>query len=66
MVKLESGDLKVGDTVKLIAGDGNEFTQEVASMQIAHAAIDIAKAGDEFGLKVDSEVKVRSAVVKIQ
>jgi len=35
-------------------------------MQIEHAAIDIAKKGDEFGLKVEKEVKSSSEVVKVK
>ena len=34
-------------------------------MQIEHANIDIAKKGDEFGLKVDKEVKPKTAVTKV-
>lgn len=66
VVKLTKGDLKAGDTVKLIAKDGGEFTQTVDSMQIERAKIDIAKKGDEFGLKVDKEVKAHSEVVKVK
>lgn len=65
VVKLKKGDLKVGDSLKLTAKDGTEFTQEVSSMQIERADIDIAKSGDEFGLKVKKEVKENSDVVKI-
>lgn len=64
VVKLAKGDLKVGDQIKLIAKDGTEFTQEISSMQIEHANIDIAKSGDEFGLKTDKEPKSDSAVLK--
>lgn len=66
VIKLDKGDLKVGDKIKLIGKDGSEFTQEVTSMQIEHANIDIAKSGDEFGLKTDSVVKTNSEVVKLQ
>ncbi|MEK9146901.1 MAG: hypothetical protein AAB639_01755 [Patescibacteria group bacterium] len=66
VIKLAKGDLKVGDKIKLIAKDGSEFTQEVSSMQIEHANIDIAKARDEFGLKTDNVVKTNSEVVKLQ
>ena len=52
MIKLDKGDLKVGDSVKIVDKAGNESTQEVTSMQIEHADIDIAKAKDQFGLKV--------------
>lgn len=65
VVKLTKGDLKVGDKVKLVDKNGEEFTQEISSMQIEHASIDIAKSGDEFGLKVDSSAKPNSPVVKV-
>lgn len=65
VVKLVSGDLKVGDKVKLTDSEGEEFKQEIKSMQIEHAKIEIAKKGDEFGLKVDKSVKDKSSVVKV-
>jgi len=64
VVKLAGGDLKVGDKVKLTDTTGEEFEQEIKSMQIEHAKIEIAKKGDEFGLKVNKSVKDKSAVVK--
>ena len=65
VVKLTSGDLKVGDKVKLTDTAGEEFEQEIKSMQIEHAKIEIAKKGDEFGLKVDTPAKAKSDVVKV-
>ena len=65
VVKLVSGDLKVGDKVKVTDSQGEEFEQEITSMQIEHAKIEIAKKGDEFGLKVDKSVKDKSTVVKV-
>ena len=65
VVKLVSGDLKVGDKVKLTDNAGGEFEQEIKSMQIEHAKIEIAKKGDEFGLKVDIPTKAKSDVVKV-
>ena len=65
VVKIAGGDLKVGDKVKLTGSTGEEFEQEIKSMQIEHAKIEIAKKGDEFGLKVDKSVKDKSAVVKV-
>lgn len=65
VVKLQNGDLKVGDTIKLTDKDGNEFTQKIDSMQIEHAAIDIAKKGDEFGVKIDKVVKPKTEVIKL-
>lgn len=65
VVKLTTGDLKVGDQVKLVGKDGQEFTEDVTSMQIEHAKIDIAKKGDEFGIKVQKPVKTPSPITKV-
>lgn len=65
IVHLNKGDLKIGDSVKLADKEGNEFVQKVDSMQIEHASIDIAKAGDEFGLKVQKEIRPKSEVIKL-
>ena len=65
VVTLSSGDLKVGDKVKLTDSAGEEFEQDIKSMQIEHAKIEIAKKGDEFGLKVNTPVKAKSDVVKV-
>lgn len=65
IVKLTKSDLKIGDNVKLTDKNGNEFTQEIESMQIEHTSIDIAKAGDEFGLKVRKEIRPKSEVFKL-
>jgi translation elongation factor EF-1alpha len=48
--------LKVGDRIK-IAGGGNEFEQEVTSMQIDRNSIEEAKKGDEVGLQVSEKVR---------
>lgn len=66
VVKIEKSDLKVGDKVKFKDKDGNEFAQTIESMQIEHADIDIAKKGDEFGLKVNQEVKPKTEVFKTE
>lgn len=66
VIKIEKGDLKVEDKVKLTDKEGRQFTQDINSMQIEHASIDIAKAGDEFGLKVERPLKQNSPVVKVK
>lgn len=65
IVKLNKGDLKIGDSVKLTDKEGKQFTQKVESMQIEHASIDIARAGDEFGLKVKKAIRPKSGVFKL-
>lgn len=66
VVKLTKNDIKIGDTIQLTDKEGNQFEQKVTSMQIAHADIDIAKAGDEFGLKAEKVVKENSIVTKVK
>ena len=63
VIKLTKGDLKVNDTVTFETKSGETHTQKVSSMQIEHADIDIAKAGDEFGLKTEFNVKAGTNVL---
>lgn len=55
IIELTDGELKVGDTIH-IKGHTSDFTQQVTSMQIEHAAVEEAKKGDGVGIKVDSPV----------
>ncbi len=64
VIKLSKSGIKIGDSVILTSKDGKLFKQEVTSMQIEHASIDIAKAGDTFGLKVKKSVKDKTDIIK--
>lgn len=66
VLKLTKGSLKLGDSIKLTAKDGEEFTQEIGQMQIEKADVNMAKAGNLIGLKVDKEPKSNSPVLKIK
>jgi len=57
--------LKVGDQIK-ISGHGNEFTQEVTSMQIEHQQVQEAQKGQTVGMKVDQPVKEGDEVYKVE
>ncbi len=46
-----TGPLRVGDTIH-IKGHTTDFEQNVDSMQIEHANVEEAKAGDKIGIKV--------------
>jgi len=48
--------LKIGDKIKVVAPNGQEFEQSIESMQIDRAEIAEAKPGDEIGLKVEQKV----------
>lgn len=63
VIKL-SGELKVGDTIKIVGGN-REFSQTVSSMQVEHQNIETAKPGDDVGMKVDQPVKEDDVVYKV-
>jgi len=63
IIKLSDG-LKVGDTIR-IKGHTSDFTQQVPSMQVEHAEVGEAKAGDEVGIKVSEKVHVHDSVYKV-
>ena len=55
--------LKVGDTI-LIKGPNTDFEQVVDSMQIEHANVPKAEAGQSVGLKVMQRVRETDMVYK--
>jgi len=59
-----SDSLKVGDTIH-IKGHVADFSQPVLSMQIEHAGITEAKAGDQVGVKFDQKVHQHDKVFKV-
>ncbi len=56
--------LKIGDTVH-IKGHTSDFTEAVESMQIEHANVTEAKAGDSIGIKVTQKVHPHDKVYKV-
>ncbi|MCK5283342.1 MAG: hypothetical protein KAK00_08100 [Nanoarchaeota archaeon] len=63
VLKIEAGSLKVGDTI-YVKGATSDFTQKIDSMQIDHADIEEAKAGQSIGLKVKEKVRQHDKVYK--
>ena len=57
--------LKVGDTIRVVGGQETDFEQEVASMQVEHEQIKLAKKGDSVGLKIKEKVHEGYKVYKI-
>jgi putative protease len=57
--------IKIGDQIK-ISGHGNEFTQEVTSMQIEHQQVQEVQKGQTVGMKVDQPVKEGDEVYKVE
>lgn len=65
VVKLESGPLRVGDTIH-IRGHTTDFAQRVDSLQIEHAAVQEVGPDDDFGLKVVEHVREHDVVYKVK
>jgi len=59
-----SDTLKVGDTIRIVGG-ATDFTQQVESMEIEHEKVEVAKAGDSAGLKVNQKVREGYKVYKL-
>lgn len=57
-------ELKVGDTIH-IRGHASDFTQKVESIQIEHENIDLAKKGDNIGIKVKEHAREHDVVYKV-
>lgn len=56
--------LKVGDSIH-IKGHSEDFTQTVDSIQVEHASVVEAKAGEEIGIKVANKVHPHDKVYKV-
>ncbi|MCM8767404.1 MAG: hypothetical protein NC921_01295 [Candidatus Omnitrophica bacterium] len=63
-VKITKENLKKGDEIH-IKGHTTDLTQKVESMQKEHQEIEIAKEGDEIGIKVNEHVREGDIVFKI-
>lgn len=63
-IHVTEGELKIGDTIR-IKGHTSDLTQRVASMQIEGQEVEIAKAGEDIGLKVADYVREHDQVFKV-
>ncbi len=59
-----SDALKVGETIH-IKGHSEDFTQQIESIQIEHANVAEAKAGDVVGVKLNQKAHPHDKVYKI-
>ena len=62
-IKITDGELKVGDTIHIV-GATTDFKQKVDSMQINKQPVEIARPGDEVGIKVVERVRENDIVYK--
>lgn len=57
--------LKIGDKIRI--GEFNTgVEQTIESMQVEHKPVDLAKVGDEVGMKVTAPVKEKDVVYKAE
>ena len=63
-IKLED-TLKIGDKI-LIKGRTTNIEQTIESMQINNQKVDVAKKGDEIGLKIKYKVRANDEVFLIK
>ena len=59
-----TGELAVGDTVH-IKGHTSDFTMPIAGMQIEHATVQAAQAGDQIGVKTPQKAHEHDRVFKV-
>jgi len=63
-IKLDFGELSVGDTVR-IKGNDTDFTQKVEAMEFDHKPVEKATRGQFAGLKLSHQAKPFDLVFKI-
>ncbi len=63
-IKITNDQLKNGDEIH-IKGHTTDFSQKVNSMQKEHQVVEVAKIGDEIGIKTDEIVRSGDEIFKI-
>jgi putative protease len=64
VLKITEGEVKAGDKIH-VKGKHTDLIQTIASMQVEHKNVEIAKKDDEVGLKVDQTVHEHDEVYLI-
>lgn len=64
VLELSKGELQIGDTIH-IKGHTTDFYQKIESMQVEHAPVELAKPGEQVGLKVEGSVRENDLVFKV-
>lgn len=63
-VKIVSGELNVGDSIKII-GHTSDLTEHIESMEVNNQKVPKAVAGDFIGIKVSDRVRPGDEVFKV-
>jgi putative protease len=65
VVKIESGRLRVGDTIH-IRGHTTDFKQRIDSLQVEHKPVPEVGPNDDFGLKVGQHAREHDVVYLVK
>jgi len=63
-IEITDGQLNAGDTIHIV-GHTSDFTQKVESMEIDRAPIELAKVGDEIGIRVAEHAREHDDVYRV-
>jgi putative protease len=63
-VLIEHGQLRIGDTVH-VRGHTTDFYQRVDRIELEHAQVEVARAGDHIGLQVSQRVREGDVVFRL-
>ena len=64
VVRLAEGTLAVGEHIRF-KGHTTDFTEQIASMQVNHQPMPLAKAGDEVAIQVTDRTRQHDQVFKV-
>ena len=64
-LEITDGELCVGDTIR-IKGHTSDFTQTVESIQVDNQDVEVAKVGDEIGIRVVEHAREHDEVLKVE
>lgn len=63
-LRITDGELKVGDTIH-VKGHTSDFIQQVESMQVESQSVEVARPGDDVGLRVGQHARTHDEVFKV-
>jgi putative protease len=63
-IQITDGELRVGDTVHIV-GNTSDFTQQIDSMEIDRAPVELAKTGDHIGVQVVEQAREHDEVYRV-
>ncbi|MDA2927029.1 EF-Tu/IF-2/RF-3 family GTPase [Acidobacteria bacterium AH-259-G07] len=63
-LRITEGELRVGDTIH-IKGHTSDFTQPVESIQIENQSVEVARPGDDIGVKILEHAREHDEVFRV-